>query len=752
MSSVALVCSSCGNENPDEARFCLACGAALEQVAEPKESRKHVTLVFSDVVGSTALAERTDPETVRRVMSRYFDAMRAVLEAHGGTVEKFVGDAVMAVFGIPELHEDDAIRAVRAAAGIADRLRELNEEFQERYGVELAIRTGVNSGEVIAGDASQGQAFVTGDAVNVAARLEQAASSAEILIGEATHRLVRDAVLVEPVASLELKGKVEPIKAWRLLEVEPQVPGIARRLDSPLIGREREVALLEEVLQRVERERRCELVSVLGAPGAGKSRLVAEFVASAGPRATVVEGRCLPYGEGITFWPVIEMVTQAAGIEEADPPDDVRKKVAALLPEGDQRDAIADHLSALLGAGEGGGALQELFWAVRRFLEALAADRPLIAVFDDIHWAEPSLLDLVEYVFGWSGGAPVLLVCLARQELLETRPSLLAPRPKASSILLEPLDAEATARLIENLLGGDAPPPGAYDTIARTAEGNPLFLEEIVRMLVEDGALRRDGDEWSADLSELTIPPTIHALLAARLDRLEGHEREVLGRASVIGRVFWWGAVCELSPKAEQQRIPGSLQSLVRKELVAPDPGVFAGEDAFRFGHQLLRDTAYEGLRKEMRADLHERFASWLESKAGERLAEHQEIVGYTSSSRGGTAATSGGRGPSYSIWLRAPPSTSLPRVAELSRAETSMRPRTCSAAPRRYSRRIAPSALRSSSISLRRSRQSAICAAPGDGSRRPKTPRETRSRKPESRSTASTSRRSSIPMPISRR
>ncbi len=719
MSSVALVCSSCGNENPDEARFCLACGAALEQVAEPKESRKHVTLVFSDVVGSTALAERTDPETVRRVMSRYFDAMRAVLEAHGGTVEKFVGDAVMAVFGIPELHEDDAIRAVRAAAGIADRLRELNEEFQERYGVELAIRTGVNSGEVIAGDASQGQAFVTGDAVNVAARLEQAASSAEILIGEATHRLVRDAVLVEPVASLELKGKVEPIKAWRLLEVEPQVPGIARRLDSPLIGREREVALLEEVLQRVERERRCELVSVLGAPGAGKSRLVAEFVASAGPRATVVEGRCLPYGEGITFWPVIEMVTQAAGIEEADPPDDVRKKVAALLPEGDQRDAIADHLSALLGAGEGGGALQELFWAVRRFLEALAADRPLIAVFDDIHWAEPSLLDLVEYVFGWSGGAPVLLVCLARQELLETRPSLLAPRPKASSILLEPLDAEATARLIENLLGGDAPPPGAYDTIARTAEGNPLFLEEIVRMLVEDGALRRDGDEWSADLSELTIPPTIHALLAARLDRLEGHEREVLGRASVIGRVFWWGAVCELSPKAEQQRIPARSRAWSERSSSLSIP-------------------AYS--------------ASWLESKAGERLAEHQEIVGYTSSSRGGTAATSGGRGPSYSIWLRAPPSTSLPRVAELSRAETSMRPRTCSAAPRRYSRRIAPSALRSSSISLRRSRQSAICAAPGDGSRRPKTPRETRSRKPESRSTASTSRRSSIPMPISRR
>lgn len=626
---VARVCASCGKENPDEARFCLACGAPLDQAAEQKETRKHVTLVFTDLVGSTALAERTDPETVRRVMSRYFDEVRAVLEAHGGTVEKFVGDAVMAVFGIPELHEDDAVRAVRAAAEIADRLGTLNEEFLDRYGVELTMRTGVNTGEVIAGDASQGQAFVTGDPVNVAARLEQAAGPGEILIGEPTHRLVRDAVRVESVDALDAKGKSEPVKAWRLLGVERQAPGTTRRLDSPLIGREREVALLEEALRRAERERRCHLVTVLGAPGAGKSRLVGEFVASAGQRSTVVEGRCLPYGEGITFWPVVEMVTQAAGIVEADPPDDVRRKVATLLPEGEQREAIADHLSSLLGAGEGGGALQELFWAVRRFLEALAAERPLIAVFDDIHWAEPSLLDLLEYVFGWSGGAPLLLVGLARQELLETRPSLLAPRPNASSVLLEALDAEATASLIENLLGGGGIPADAYDTIARSAEGNPLFVEEIVRMLVEEGALRRNGGDWTAEVSELAIPPTIHALLAARLDRLEEQERDVLGRASVIGRVFWWGAVRELSPAGEQQRIPGSLQSLVRKELVAPDPGVFAGEDAFRFGHQLIRDTAYEGLRKETRSDLHERFASWLQSKAGERLAEHQEIIGY---------------------------------------------------------------------------------------------------------------------------
>jgi class 3 adenylate cyclase/tetratricopeptide (TPR) repeat protein len=626
---VPLRCLSCDKENPDEARFCLACGSSLEETPQPRESRKTVTLVFSDVVGSTSLGERSDPETTRRVMSRYFDEMRAVLESHGGTVEKFVGDAVMAVFGIPELHEDDAVRAVRAAAEMRDRLHELNRELVQRFGIGLAIRTGVNTGEVIAGDASRGEAFVTGDAVNVAARLEQAAVAGEILIGEATQRLVRDAVAVEPVEPLELKGKAEPVKAWRLLDVERQAPGVARRLDSRLIGRRRELGLLDEAVQRAEGERMCQLVTVLGSPGAGKSRLAGELIDSLTGRATVVQGPCLPYGEGITFWPVTEMVKGAAGIAEADGADEVRAKIALLLPEGDDRDLVVDRISSLLGATEGSGALQELFWAVRRLLEALARESPLVAVFDDIHWAEPSLLDLIEYVSGWSSGAPILLLCLARQDLLETRPSLAAPRPNASSILLEPLDSEQSGELIENLLSSTGLDPEVRRRIAEAAEGNPLYVEEIVRMLVDEGALRRQNGEWKGDPTELTIPPTIHALLAARLDRLEEEEREVLQRASVIGRVFWWGAVSELSPKSEQQRIPGYLQTLVRKELIRPDPGAFAGEDAFRFGHQLIRDAAYEGLSKQTRADLHEQFAAWIEDKAGERLAEYLEVVGY---------------------------------------------------------------------------------------------------------------------------
>ena len=592
---------------------------------EPEEARKHVTLLFSDLVGSTALADCTDPETVRRVVSRYFDEVRRVLEAHGGTLEKFVGDAVMAVFGIPVVHEDDALRAVRAAAEIRDRVERLNAEFREQYGVELSLRTGVNTGEVIAGTASAGEAFATGDAVNVAARLEQTAAPGEILLGEATLRLVRDAVAVESVGSLNLKGKSETVPAWRLLAVEAHAPGVARRLDVPLVGREREFAALREALRRVEEERRCHLVSVLGAPGAGKSRLIAEFSKAASGHASVVTGTCLPYGEGITFWPIVEMVTLAAGIDEADAPDVVKSKVAVLVARDEQGHAIADHLAPLLGAGAAGGALRELFWAVRKLFETLAVDLPLIVVFDDVHWAEPSLLDLLEYVLGWSSGAPILLICNARQDLLETRPSLLAPRPSAASIVLEPLDRQTARQLVGNLVIDSAGLPAeSAERIVEAAEGNPLFLEEIVRMLAEERGLNGDPDSTG-----FAIPATIHALLAARLDRLEQHERDLLERAAVIGRTFWWGALARLSPAYARAAIPSSLQSLVRKDLIAPDPQAFAGEDAFRFGHQLIRDTAYGGLAKEKRADLHERFASWLEEKTGERLAEYQEILGY---------------------------------------------------------------------------------------------------------------------------
>jgi class 3 adenylate cyclase/tetratricopeptide (TPR) repeat protein len=606
--------------------------AEAESPAEaPFLARKTVTVLASEVSRSTTLGESLDPETTRRTMSRYFDEMRVALERHGGTVEKFVGDAVKAVFGIPELHEDDALRAVRAAEEMRQRIADLNDEYEQAFDVRLEVRVGVNTGEVVAGDASRGEAFPTGDAVNVAARLEQAAEPGEILIGGETRRLVRDAVQVAAVEPLELKGKSKPVPAWRLLAVTRHAPGIARRLDSPIVGRERELGVLEDAFYQAERERACRTVTVLGSPGSGKSRLAAELLHSQESDAVSLQGTCLPYGEGITFWPVAEMLRAAASITEADPPDEVVRKLAALLQEGDERTIAAERLGSLLGVGNDPASLQELFWAVRRLFESLASERPLIAVFDDLHWAEPSLLDLIEYILSWSSGSPILLVCLARQELLEDRPSFGVPKPNAVSVLLEPLVEDETHELIENLLGRAGLEPALEAQVATAAEGNPLFVEELLRMLIDDGALVRDNGHWVAagDLSGLAIPPTINALLAARLDRLGVPERGTLQRASVIGRTFWWGAVSRLSPEQDRPRVPGDLQTLVRKELISPDSPSLAGEDAFRFGHILLRDAAYRGLPKQARAELHERFAGWLEEKAGERAAEYEEILGY---------------------------------------------------------------------------------------------------------------------------
>ncbi len=588
-----------------------------------------MTMVFSDLSGSTVLGERLDPESLRRVMSRYFDEMRSVLERHGGAVEKFVGDAILAVFGIPELHEDDALRAVRAAAEMRAAQATLNEELANKWGVRLGVRTGVNTGEVIAGDPAQGQSFATGDAVNVAARLEQAASVGEVLIGRETLRLVRDAVIVEEVGPLELKGKSEPVAAWRLVGVVERAAGVSRRLDSPLVGRERELTVLQEAFAGARESASCELVTVIGSAGAGKSRLAAELRRRVEVEAAVLEGRCLSYGDGITFWPVAEMVKLAADIREDDEPSAAREKIAGLLA-ADDRGLVAERVASALGAAAPAGSLQEFFWAVRRLFEELARDRALVLLFEDIHWAEPGLLDLIEYLAGWSTGAPLLIVCLARQELLERRASLATPKPNASSVLLDPLGHDDSARLIDNLLGGAGLTDQIRLRIVAAAEGNPLFVEEVLQMLIDDGSLRRRNGDWESagDLAEIAIPPTIHALLAARLDRLEAGEQSIAERASVVGKQFWWGAVTELSPARERSAVGGHLQALVRKEFIRPDASSFAGEDAFQFGHILIRDAAYGALAKETRADLHERFVGWLEGKAA-RAHEYDEIVGY---------------------------------------------------------------------------------------------------------------------------
>ncbi|MGH2682757.1 MAG: AAA family ATPase [Actinomycetota bacterium] len=624
------VCAQCGTENPDAARFCMACGALLGGTAAPQDVRKTVTVVFSDVVGSTPLGERLDPEALRRLMSRYFDTMKRVVERHGGVVEKFIGDAVMAVFGIPAVHEDDALRAVRAAAEMRAALADLNLELARDHGVTVEARTGVNTGKVVAGDPSRGQTLATGDAINTAARLQQAAGPGEILLGAPTFRLVRDGVKVDTMEPLELKGKEGAVETFRLREVLPEAEAIPRRLDSPMVGREREGQLLRLAFDRAVKEKTCHLVTVLGSAGVGKSRLIEEFLRSLADDISVLRGRCLPYGEGITFWPVGEVIRGAAGIGEEEPADDARAKLKALCAGEESGDLIFERVAQVLGLTSDSAVPEETFWAIRKLLESVARRAPLVVVFDDIHWGEPTFLDLVEHLADFSRDAPLLLVCLSRQELLDRRQGWGGGKVNATTMLLEPLDEKECDVLIDNLLGRARLSDEARDRIVEAAEGNALFVEEMLSMLIDEGLLVRQNGDWvpTSDLSTVSVPPTIQALLAARLEQLEGEERAVIQRASVVGRIFYRGAVAELSPEPDRQAVGSHLTTLVRRELIRPHATEFSDE-TYRFRHILIRDAAYEAMPKETRADLHERFATWLEARAGERLREYEEFLGY---------------------------------------------------------------------------------------------------------------------------
>ena len=526
--------------------------------------RKTVTVLFCDLTGSTSLGESIDPERLRALLANYFEAMKAIVERHGGTVEKFIGDAVMAVFGVPVLHEDDALRAVRSAGDMRDALP----------GLGLQGRIGVTTGEVVTGTEER---LATGDAVNVAARLEQAAQPGEVLIGQPTLALVGEAAEVETVEPLALKGKTEPVPAYRLVGVRdtPERPHHAR-----FVGRERELAMVREAWERASRQRRCELVTVIGDAGVGKSRLAAELMASID--ATTVRGRCPPYGEGITYWPLVEVLKQL----DVSPPDD----------------AAARAIRSVLGEGDGETSADEIAWAFRKTLEHVAAERPLVIVFDDIQWGEQTFLDLVEHVALLSSDASMLLLCMARPELTGRRPTW------PIALRLEPLDDVAVEELIAERVAGEL-----RTKIAHAAGGNPLFIEEMLAIAGE-----ADG--------EVMVPATLHALLAARLEQLQPEERIVLERASIEGEIFHRGAVQALAP--EGTIVTPQLAALVRKEVIRPDRPQLAGEDGFRFRHILIRDAAYDALPKSIRADLHERVASWLEQRAGQ-LSELDEIVGY---------------------------------------------------------------------------------------------------------------------------
>jgi class 3 adenylate cyclase/tetratricopeptide (TPR) repeat protein len=614
-------CTTCGRENADDARFCSACGVALE-LAPSREERKVVTCLFCDLVGFTARAEAMDAEDVRRLLQPYHARVRGELERFGGTVEKFIGDAVMAVFGAPVAHEDDPERAVRAALAIRDLLTEEGE---------LEIRIGITTGEALVALGARpesGEGMASGDVVNTASRLQSAAPTNGILVDETTYRATERAIEYDEPRSIEAKGKAEAVPVWEVLRARARV-SVERVGGAALVGREHELTLLRETLARVVREREPQLVTLVGVPGIGKSRLVFELFQTieTGDYGLVYwrHGRSLPYGEGVTFWALGEMVKAQAGILESDTGEQAEEKLRQAVERfiGDAADAawIERRLRPLAGLEadeEARDRREEAFAGWRRYLEAIADDRPLVLVFEDLHWADDALLDFVEYLVDWASGAPLLVVCTARPELLTRRPGWGGGKVNSSTILLSPLSDEETARLLHSLLGRSAVDVDLQARLLEHAGGNPLYAEEFIRMVTS----RPD---------EVVLPETVQGIIAARLDTLPAEEKELLQDAAVVGRAFWLGALGR-----ERWTLEARLHSLSRKEFVSRQRrSSVAGEDEYAFRHALVRDVAYEQIPRAERADKHRAAAEWLESLGrpedhAEMLAHHYEsAIGY---------------------------------------------------------------------------------------------------------------------------
>jgi predicted ATPase/DNA-binding SARP family transcriptional activator len=581
-----------------------AAGDGAHGPAAPRAIRKTVTALFAGVLdGEDA---ELDAEARRRLAAQALAGARTVLERHGATVEGYPGDVVMAVFGVPLLHEDDALRAVRAAA-------ELRRTHPGR------TRIGVATGEVIAERDAAGAPLAVGDAVNDAKRLQEQAGSDEIAVDPATRRLVRGSV-----AFASRDGDTFIVSALHAGDAR------ARAFSSPLVGRTQQLRTLNAAFDAATSDRGCHLVTVLGTAGVGKSRLVDEFTARLGGRATVLRGRCLPYGEGITYWPLNEVVRDLAGEAGSGSPAAVRAILAARLESEPKATLVADVLAEAIGLGDSGGyPAEKIFWAARRLFELLAEGHPLVVVLDDLQWAEATFLDLVEHVSDLVRGAPVLLVCLARPELLDSRRGWGGGKLNATSIMLEPLRAGESRELVDNLV--EALTPDAADRISAASGGHPLFAEELLAMLIDEGTLMRDGGRWTLTgvRGALPVPPTIQALLGARIDRLPQDERTLVTHVSVEGGVFHRESMCELAPAPLRAVVDRSLRELTRRDLIRPERAAFGVDDAFRFRHILIRDAAYRSLPKETRADLHERFATWLEHAQAVRASEIEEIVGY---------------------------------------------------------------------------------------------------------------------------
>jgi class 3 adenylate cyclase/tetratricopeptide (TPR) repeat protein len=654
-SALSRSCPSCGADTPAHARFCIDCGSPLDSPGvdqvppaaaspnvSPSEQRRTVTVLFADLSGYTAVAERLDHETVKALIDRCLTRFAMEVERFGGRVDKFIGDNVMAVFGAPVAHEDDPERAVRAALGMQSAMAELNRGLVADYGLELALRVGVNTGEVLAGKVGDDYTVI-GDAVNVAARLQTSANPGTITVGDRTQRATASAVVYEPLEALELKGKVEPVMAWRAVDVSGEHSGARKsRREPPLVGRDDELASLEMHFGRVVRGRSPHLVTVLGEAGVGKTRLLRELersLASGDPPAPVRGGRCLPFGSSIVYWPLSEMLRAECAIVDDDSAEIASEKLSArlgpLLAADDDGggEAVTRRIAPLArllevqapGAAvlperdEPQNARESLFGAVRAYLEAVAQGEPLVLAWEDIHWADEGMLDLIEYLSNWMR-IPMLQVCLAREELLERRPSWGTSRRAASTLFLDPLPPAHTRDLIESLLlGGATTAPGVVDALAERAGGNPLFAEELVQRLSEDGATR------AAEL-----PDTVQGLLAARLDSLAPLEGELVAHASVVGQIFWEGALAPVA-RAEGGDLNAALETLREKDIIVPVEGArLAGEQELAFKHVLIREVAYAMLPKAVRARKHFEVGMFIEGRAGERrhevvalLAEH---------------------------------------------------------------------------------------------------------------------------------
>jgi class 3 adenylate cyclase len=649
-SSLVPACPVCGAAVPAGARFCPACGSELEPEAVPAgQERRLVTILFTDVTGSTALGERLDPERLQEVMATYFGAMREEIEAEGGTVEKFIGDAVMAAFGVPTAHEDDPARALRAALRMRARLERVNHELRKHFGVELRIRTGVNTGEVLAATNPQpGEAMATGDAVNVAARLEQAAEPGQIVVAQRTARAARGFRFRE-LQTAELRGKAEPVSIVLLLG---EAPGAAERgvpgLQAPMVGREQELELLRTVYRVVSEERRPNLVTIFGEPGVGKSRLTHEFtrwVGDADPPALVLRGRCLPYGESVTYWPLAEILKGYAGIYDSDPTDVVLEKIRSAAERVITRDVHDDPARAIaalrwtLGIEDPDRpasqidprrARDEAHVAWRSLLSALAGEQPLVVVVEDIHWADAVLLDLLDFLAERIVG-PVVLLCPARPELTEHRPGWGGGRRNVSTISLQPLSDTDAQRLIGLLLTVEELPAEVRQRILDRAGGNPFFLEEIVRHLIDEGLITRDGGRWRAvpGIEDIAIPDTVQGVLAARIDLLEPADKRTLQRAAVVGRVFWPGPVRRLL-NGDHSSLEDVFARLENRDLILSRLGSsLAGEPEFIFKHVLTRDVAYETLPRRDRPAAHATVAAWIEETAGDRREEFVDLLAH---------------------------------------------------------------------------------------------------------------------------